>query len=45
MDIESSCTKTNSLIETLTEEILAAAALKETEIQYQYKPDQKSMSG
>ena len=42
---ESSCTKTNSLIETLTEEILVIAALEETEFEDRDESDQYSIFG
>ena len=43
-EIESSCTKTQLLIETLTEEIWTAA-LRETEIEDQDESDQYSIFG
>ena len=45
MGTESYCTKTKLLIETLGEEILADAALRETEFEYQNESDQYSMFG
>ena len=40
MGTESSCTKEKLLIETLAEEILGVAALKETEFKYRDESDQ-----
>ena len=39
MRIESYCTKTKMVIENLTEEILAVAVLRETEIENQHEAD------
>ena len=44
MGNESSCTKTTMWTETLTKNILAVAALRETEFEYHDKSDQNSVS-